>query len=133
MKTTDKLEHKIKNKEEVKIDNINPKEILKEEINKSKYSISEINSALGLNNYLYEILDSNNKKRYSRDYIIAILIYIESNLEIIQQVLQGFQHSKLYVRIPRDRIIFEGICNKLHLFDIENNLVENKFEPLFKK
>lgn len=133
MKTTEKLEHKIKNKEEFKEDYINPKILLKEEISKSNYSISSINSALGLNNYLYEILDLKNTKKYSRDTILSILIYIESDIDTIQQILQGFSHSKLYVRVPRDCIIFKGICDNLHLFDIENNLVIEGFDPLFKR
>lgn len=132
MKITEEFENKIKSNEEVDIDYIDSKKLLRQEILNSEYSISNINSSLGLNNYLYEILDVNNKKKYSRDYIISILIFINADIEISQRILQGFGHSKLYVRVPRDRIIFEGICKNISLFDIENNLVANGFDPLFK-
>lgn len=132
MKITEEFENKIKNSEEIEIEYIDSKKLLRAEISKTDYSISNISSSLGLNNYLYEILDINNKKKYSRDCIISILVYIKTNIDTTQRILQGFGHSKLYVRVPRDKIIFEGMCRKLDLWDIDNNLVESGFEPLFK-
>ncbi len=62
MKITEEFENKIKNSEEVEIEYIDSKKLLRAEISETDYSISNISSSLGLNNYLYEILDINNKK-----------------------------------------------------------------------
>ncbi|MFV0424366.1 MAG: hypothetical protein ACK5K7_02190 [Bacilli bacterium] len=62
MKITEEFENKIKNSEEIEIEYIDSKKLLRAEISKTDYSISNISSSLGLNNYLYEILDINNKK-----------------------------------------------------------------------
>lgn len=131
MRITEEFENKIKNNVEVdNVDYIDSKKLLRKEIVDSNLSISSISTALGMNNYLYEILDMDNKKKYSRDRIIAILIYIKSDIETIQRILQGFGHSKIYVRVERDKIIYEGICKNNSLLEIENKLCENGFDTL---
>ncbi len=131
MKITEEFENKIKNNVEVdNVDYIDSKKLLRKEIVDSYLSISSISTALGMNNYLYEILDMDNKKKYSRDRIIAILIYIKSDIETIQRILQGFGHSKIYVRVERDKIIYEGIYKNKTLLEIENKLCENGFDTL---
>ncbi len=130
---TEEFENKIKNKESVdEIEYIDSKKLLREEVYKSGYTISEVNTALGINNYLYEILDANNKKKYARDLIISILIYIKTDIDNVQNILQGFGHSKLYVRVERDKVIFEEICNGRTLLEIEEKLNSKGFEPLLK-
>ncbi len=133
MKITEEFENKIKNNEDIEVDVINAKKLMREEILKSDYSISNVSSELGMNNYLYEILDEKNEKKYSRDSIIAVLAFIQTDIDTTQRILQGFGHSKLYVRVPRDRIIFEGFCKNKGIWDIDNDLVKYEFDTIFKK
>ncbi len=133
MKITEKFENNIKNGRDVSVNFIDSKTLLREQIEQSTYTISQISNNLGLNNYLYEILDQNNAKKYSRDRIIAILLFIKSDIDVAQRILQGFGHSKLYVRIPRDLIIFKGLYNKEDLWEIDNKLVESGFSSIFNK
>lgn len=131
MKKTEELENKIKNNEDVEeIKYIDSKKLLREEISKSGCTISSVNTALGINNYLYEILDVNNKKKYSRDLIISILIHIKTDIDTVQKILQGFGHSKLYIRVKRDKIIFEEMCKNSSLLEIEERLNLEGFDSL---
>ncbi len=132
MKKTEEFENSIIDGNDVEIDYIDAKGLLKIEIEKSAYTISKLSNELGYGNYLYEILDHNNKKKYSRDCIISILICINTEIDTTQRILQGFGHSRLYVRIPRDKIIFEGICKGLDIWSIDTLLIDNGFESLFK-
>ncbi len=88
MKITEEFENSIINGEDVEIEYINAKSLLNSLIEKSGYTISKLSNELGYGNYLYEILNHNNKKKYSRDCIISILLCINTEIETIQRILQ---------------------------------------------
>lgn len=132
MLKTSELENQIKSGQKVENQVFNSKKELKQLIKKSGCSISAINAKLGLNNYVYEILNENSQKRGSRDIIVSILVLVNADILTGSRVLQGFGYSKLYVKIERDRIMYEGIVNGLSLDKINEKLMEAGFESLSK-
>lgn len=132
MLKTSELENQIKSGQKIENQVFNSKKELKQLIKKSGCSISAINAKLGLNNYVYEILNENSQKRGSRDIIVSILILVNADILTGSRVLQGFGYSKLYVKVERDRIIYEGIVEKLSLDAINEKLIEAGFESLSK-
>lgn len=134
MNITEELENEIKSNNNVKIEEFNHKKKLRDLIKDSGYSISNISSSmLGRSNYLYEILHEHNNKNFSRDIIIAVLKLIDADIETAHRILQGFGHSKIYIKKPRDRIIYEAFINKTSLDDLNHILLDNGFKTLQEK
>lgn len=132
MLKTSELENQIKSGQKIENQIFNSKKELKQLIKKSGCSISAINAKLGLNNYVYEILNENSQKRGSRDIIVSILVLVNADILTGSRVLQGFGYSKLYVKVERDRIIYESIVEKLSLDRMNEKLIEAGFESLSK-
>lgn len=134
---TNEFENKIKNDEEIDDDiNYDKHEavaVLNNLIEKSVYSKSMIGKLAGLDNYIYEMTSYSNNKNISRDKIIALLIVLKVELDLLQRILKAFGYSPLYVKKKRDLIIFRGITKAKTLHEIEENLDDNGFDLLITK
>lgn len=134
MKTTDELENMIQE------DESNLKEILKNEkhgklmlakiIKDQNLSVSKVSHALGLNNYLYEILDLKSKKQVARNKLLAILIYLNVDLKTMNEILQKFGYSKVYVKVASDALIYYAINNYFTLEQTNELLINHGYDAL---
>ncbi|MDF9866689.1 hypothetical protein OKW22_000243 [Bacilli bacterium PM5-3] len=134
MKTTDELEYMIE--EDVRsIKNINKNtksaKILLDNLIKEKgLSNSKLGKELAMGNYIYEITNLSSTKNVSREKLLCILIYLQADLDIMNEILQTFGHSKIYVKVEYDAVLYHCIINKFTLDQTNEVLIDHGFEAL---
>ncbi|MDH6603339.1 hypothetical protein OKW23_000468 [Bacilli bacterium PM5-9] len=134
MKTTDELEYMIE--EDVRsIKNINKNtksaKILLDNLIKEKgLSNSKLGKELAMGNYIYEITNLSSTKNVSREKLLCILIYLQTDLNIMNEILQTFGHSKIYVKVEYDAVLYHCIINKFTLDQTNEVLIDHGFEAL---
>ena len=134
MKTTDELEHMIKEDartiKNVSKNTKSAKILLDALIKEKGLSSSKIGKDLGMSNYIYEITSLSSTKNVSREKLLCILMYLQADLEIMNEILQSFGHSKIYVKVEYDAILYYCIKNNYTLDQTNVFLMENGFDPL---
>jgi len=66
--------------------------------------------------YYYKIL--NGAKHPSRDIVLQLAILLSATLEETNLLLKYAKYAPLYVKDPRDAILYHGILKKLSLIEI---------------
>ena len=81
--------------------------------------------------YVNQIL--NGKKHPSRDILITLSFGLHLDLDDTQRMLKLGGHSELYPRVERDAVIFFAINNGKTVWETDELLFDNGFEPLSSK
>jgi hypothetical protein len=88
-------------------------------------------SAMLTHSYVGNIVNGK-KKNPSRDALICICLTIGTTVEEIQYLLKYAGQAPLYVRRKRDVIIWFGFMKKMSLDEVDANLRERGYKPLFR-
>ena len=65
-----------------------------------------------------------------RKKLLSLCVGMALNLDEVQSLLKCAGYSPLYVKIPFDSIIIDGICKKLSVIEINHILFEYDLETL---
>ncbi len=137
MKSTDYFRNRIKDSkditeftDEIVSTFVDAKKMLNNEIIKAGLNASKIGATLGKSNYIYEITSYGNKKKPSRDLLIAVLVCCKSEVAIIDEILQKFSYSKLYAKVLRDALIIYAIENKYDIHQTNELLSQQNQKAL---
>lgn len=132
MKTTDELEHMIEeNPDIIKCITKNTKSakiLLNHLIEENGLNNAKLGKELGMSNYIYEITNLSSKKQPSRKKLLSILIYLQVDLETINNILQGFGYSKIYVQVAFDAAIYHCVINEYTLEETNDFLLNSGFK-----
>jgi len=134
MKRTIELENMIEQDENtlgsIRLNTKSGKILLDNLIKENGYTNSKIGNDLGISNYIYEITSLKNNKQVSRNILLAILIYIGADLDTIDEILQLFGYSKIYVKVEYDAYLYHCINSKFSFEQTNVFLIENGLAPL---
>lgn len=138
MKSTDYFKNRIKDsneidefKDEIVSTFVDAKRMLNTEIINANLNASKIGAILGKSNYIYEITSYGNKKKPSRDLLIAVLMCCQSEVIVIDEILQKFTYSKLYAKVLRDALIIYAIEKKYDIHQTNDLLTQQNQNTLF--
>jgi len=82
-----------------------------------------LNKANFSKSYYYKII--NGEKHPQRDIILKLAILLNASLEETNLLLKYAKYAPLYVKDPRDAILYHGILKNLSLIEL-NTLLDNE-------
>jgi hypothetical protein len=111
------------------------KEFLNALINEKHMTKTQVFEAADFHNKFvgFQILDSNNPRKPSREQLLSIAVAMHLNLDETQTALKIAKYAPLYPKDERDSIIIFGIEKSQSLMDINEALYDHDFKCLCEK